>query len=254
MLATTIPLTTCAALILAEIVRLVDMNLIFLPGLGADSRLFKFQTAAFPGSVAVDWIDPLPGETLKNYAVRFADSLGPFTPPPIVCGLSLGGMIAPYVAKRLGASKCLLLCTVRNPKEFPRRYYPAWLLGRFCPPLSWIVQFLLRLFARFLLLFQAFWRHRIDPEVVRQFAQTPTTRLVRLTRMMLDWAYLSKGLIAPELETLQVHGTRDPLLPIRSTTPDIRIERGGHLLVLTHPAEINAILRDLLQKSEPHSP
>ncbi len=220
------------------------MNLIFLPGLGADSRLFKFQTAAFPNSVAVDWIDPLPGETLENYAVRLADSLGPFATPPIVCGLSLGGMIAPYVAQRLGASKCLLLCTVRNPQEFPRRYYPAWLLGRICLPLSWVVQFLIQLFARFLLLFQVFWRHRIDPEVVRQFAQTPTTRLVRLTRMMLDWAYRSDGLIVPDLETLQVHGARDLLLPIRTTSPDIRIKDGGHLLVLTHAEKINAIIRD----------
>ena len=226
----------------------MEPQLIFLPGLGADHRLFKYQTAAFPNSIAVDWIEPKPRETLEEYAGRLADSLGPFSTPPIVCGLSLGGMVAPYLAKRLGSPALVLLCTIRKPDEFPRRYYPAWILCRYCFPLFWACQFCIQLLARFILLFRRFWRHRIDPEILQQFTETPTSRLTRLTAMMLRWAY--RPGCSPDFagKTLQVHGSRDPLLPIRLTQPDIRIERGGHLLVLSHPTEINAMIQDCVAK------
>ncbi len=112
-------------------------TLVFLPGLGADHRLFQFQTAAFPNSLAVDWIDVLPKETLEEYAVRLAASIrGELDQRPpssiVVCGLSLGGMIAPYVAEHLDAKGCILLCSIRRPEEFPRRYYADWWLMRSC--------------------------------------------------------------------------------------------------------------------------
>jgi hypothetical protein len=49
--------------------------LVFLPGVGADHRLFKYQMAAFRNSYAVDWIDPLPHESLEQYAVRLAETI-----------------------------------------------------------------------------------------------------------------------------------------------------------------------------------
>lgn len=234
------------------------LTLIFLPGLGADHQLFKHQTAAFSdgavNSVAVDWIEPKADETLEEYAERFASSLPKFGGPIIVCGLSLGGMVAPYFAQRIGAVGCIRLCTVRNYTEFPPRYYPAWLLMCACPPLAWVVLLAAQLGARFLLLFSFLWRRWFDPDTLRAFSGMKTTMLVRLTRMMLDWAYRHRNFdeIAPvdTFPTIHVHGTRDLLLPIRRTKPDIRIPRGGHLLTLTHPEEINSIIRDFINGAE----
>jgi hypothetical protein len=45
---------------------------IFIPGIGADHRLFKYQTEAFPNSFVAEWIDPLSSESSEQYAVRFA--------------------------------------------------------------------------------------------------------------------------------------------------------------------------------------
>ena len=230
-------------------------TLIFLPGLGADHRLFKHQTAAFSNdtanSVAVDWIEPTAAETLEGYAERLADSLPKYDNPVIVCGLSLGGMVAPYVARRIGASACIRLCTVRNYTEFPPRYYPAWLLMRAGGlPLSWIVLFAAQVGARFLLFFSFSWRRRFDPDTLRAFTETKTMTLVRLTRMMLNWAYRRRSSEEPVpadvFPAFQVHGAWDFLLPIRRTKPDVRIRGGGHLLSLTHPEEINRIIREFV--------
>jgi len=57
-------------------------TLVFLPGIGADHRMYKFQTEAFPNSYAVDWIDPLLShlEKLENVNLeRVADKLERFS-------------------------------------------------------------------------------------------------------------------------------------------------------------------------------
>ncbi len=200
---------------------------VFLPGLGADHRLFENQTAVFPNSCAIDWIDPLPKETLEEYAVRLAAlirvELDQRPPSPvIVCGLSLGGMIAPYVARELNASGCILLCTIRKPEEFPRRYYLDWLLMRCCPSLRWFRLSVFQAGARFLLLCPCLLQCFLTSGVLRQFAEFPTHRLAGLSRMMFDWAYRHRSpeeITPPDkkLPTLHIHGTRDPLLPIRLT-------------------------------------
>ena len=231
-------------------------TLVFLPGLGADHRLFKHQTAAFPNSYAADWIDPLPGERLEQYAVRFAVEIRTEldkrpSAPVAVCGLSLGGMTAPYIARELGASACILFCTVREPKQFPRQYYLDWQLIRLCPPLRLIRLFFLRPFARFLLLFPRLLQRFVDPKVVLAMVETPLGRFAGLSRMMFDWAYRRRppdenGTKIFDGPTLHIHGTKDRLLPIRRTNPDVRIEGGGHLLVLTHPEKINELIESFV--------
>ena len=225
-------------------------TLVFLPGIGANHRLFKHQTAAFPNSYAADWIDPLPTETLEQYSVRLAEVVRtelakrPLM-PVVVCGVSLGGMIAPYVAQHLNAVGCVLLGSIRGPKEFPRWCYLDWWFMRHCFLLREVRIFLLQLGARLLLLVPGLRRRFVEFEVGQQMTEIPTRRFAGLSRMMFDWAYRLRE--EPEEvvfsgQTLQVHGTRDPLLSMRRTTPDIRILGGGHTLTLTHPNEVNDII------------
>ena len=224
--------------------------LVFLPGIGANHRLFKHQTVAFPNSYAADWIEPLSAEPLEQYAVRLAEmirtELVQRPPAPvIVCGVSLGGMIAPYVARQLDAVGCILLGSIRGPKEFPRWCYLDWWLMRYCFPLRVVRTLMLQLGAKLLLLVPGLRRRFVEFEVGQQMTEIPTRRFAGLARMMFDWAYRRREEAGEPIfsgRTLQVHGTRDPLLSMKRTTPDIRIPGGGHTLTLTHPKEINEII------------
>jgi len=239
-------------------------TLVFLPGIGLDHRLFKHQTAAFPNSYAADWIEPLPNETLEHYAVRFAGVIRAEldkrpTASLVVCGLSLGGMIAPYVARELGASGCILLASIRKPEEFPRRYYVDWLLLHRCPPLRPARLFVARLFLRFFLCFPWLVRCFIEPKIIRSFVEIPLFRLAGLARMMFDWAYRRRLPEENEVTifdqpTLQIHGTNDWLLPIRLTNPDIRIKGAGHSPVLSHPEEVNEMIERFLEEITERQP
>lgn len=229
---------------------------VFLPGLGADHRLFKYQTAAFPNSYAADWIDPLPGESLEQYAVRFAETIRlelnqrP-SAPVIVCGLSLGGMIAPYVAHELGAVGYVLLCSICRPQEFPRRYYLDWYFLRHFPPLRLVRVFMIQHIAKMLLLSGLLrWFLPLEEvKVLHQMTKMPAHRFAGLARMMFDWAYRRRDGIEPSPFSgpmLHIHGTRDPLLPIRLTNPDICIKGGGHTLSTTHAEQINTLLEQFV--------
>ncbi|MDR0328684.1 MAG: alpha/beta hydrolase [Planctomycetaceae bacterium] len=235
----------------------VTPTLVFLPGLGADHRLFKYQTATFPNSYAADWIMPLPRESLEQYAVRFAEAirveLDKRPPAPVVvCGLSLGGMIAPYVAQHLQAVGCILLCSIRCPQEFPRRYYLDWQLMRCCQPLRVIRVRMLRLGIKCFLSFPVLLRLFVVPEefeIIRQMTEMPPPLFAGLARMMFDWAYRRReetDMPVFEVPVLQIHGTRDPLLPIRRTHPDIRISGGGHSLPVTHTEQINEMIAQFI--------
>ena len=228
----------------------LEPTLVFLPGIGANHRLFKNQTAVFPNSYAADWIDPLPAETLEDYSIRLAEAIRTElatrpSAPVVVCGVSLGGMVAPYVARHLDAVGCVLLGSIRGPKEFPKWCYLDWWFIRHCFPIRVVRMFLLQLGAKLLLLVPGLKRRFVEFEVGQQMTEMPTLRFAGLSRMMFDWAYRRRE--EPEETifsgpTLQVHGTRDPLLPIRWTNPDIRITGGAHTLTLTHPKEINEII------------
>ena len=233
-------------------------TLVFLPGIGADHRLFKYQTAAFPNSYAADWIDPLPHESLEQYAVRFAEAIRQelTSRPPasvVVCGLSLGGMVAPYIARELGASGYILLCSIRSPQEFPRWYYFDWLVLNLCPPLRLVRLVLARLGARLLLCFPWLLQCFVHPKIVQAFVEMPLFRLAGLARMMFDWAYRSRqqeetGTNIFDKPILHIHGTNDWLLPIRLTNPDVRIEGGGHLLALTHAEQVNDMIEQVVNR------
>ena len=95
------------------------MQFIFVPGLGADSRIFEKVLPSLPDSAAIDWIEPLPVERLEEYAKRLVQTVTPSS-RCIVVGFSFGGTLAPYIAKEIQAERCILLSSVKSGKKLPR--------------------------------------------------------------------------------------------------------------------------------------
>jgi pimeloyl-ACP methyl ester carboxylesterase len=112
--------------------------------------------------------------------------------------------------------------------------------------------FFIQRIARVLLFFPGLLRWFIPLEeikVLRQMTKMPSWRFAGLARMMFDWAYRRRDETDESPfsgPTLHIHGTRDPLLPIRLTNPDIRIEGGGHTLAITHAEQINGMLEQFI--------
>jgi hypothetical protein len=223
-------------------------KLILLPGLAADFRIFKHQLTTFSESIVVDWIDPKLHETLEEYAFRLTRSMAQVH-GQVICGISFGGILAPYVAKHLHSSSCILFSTIRSPKEFPKWFFPIWILDKKLPFLLWIAILFAKVMAKFLLCFSFFWKRIVDPDLIRQIADSHTINTTRFFRMLLVWAYASKDKNTQEefpFPIVHVHGSHDFVLPYFLTKPDVLIRYGGHVLVMSHPLQSNEIIKKML--------
>jgi pimeloyl-ACP methyl ester carboxylesterase len=209
------------------------LPLILLPGMAAGERLFAPQRLAFPHLLVPEWIEPLAQESLRSYAGRLALRIDPGR-PCVVGGASVGGIVALEMAVHLQARACVLISSVRSPRELPRWYRllrpaaaalgPAG-MGR----LAGLVA------------------GASAPSAPADAAQ----RLRRLSKpeaAFLRWASWAVLNWQPSREVRQVrvhqiHGSMDRTFPIRYTRPDVVVVGGGHLLPLTHPAAVNELLR-----------
>lgn len=212
-----------------------------LTGMNRDTRIFSRILPALPSARVVAWIAPHPRETLLAYARRLAATL-PHDEPAVVCGVSFGGLVARELAWQLRAHCCIQISSVCAPGEMPPwfRILRPWGCGE-----------------PFLKLLGATAQQSPRPLRGRM-----TMRLERLAGPDGDWFRWAAGAVlrwrpGPELAAIplvRVHGDRDTVFPIRYLRPDIIIPRGGHVLPLSHSAEILDILMRYAHRQPPGCP
>lgn len=93
------------------------MKIYFLSGLGADESVFKALHLPGVERVYLNWIEPLPKESMEAYAQRMANRIA--EPNPIIIGLSFGGMMAMEIAKLITVKQLILVSSAKTAKELP---------------------------------------------------------------------------------------------------------------------------------------
>ena len=93
-------------------------RLVFIPGLGADSRLFYSQQSVFKDSISPPWLTPQKNEMLPQYARRWAKQLK-LKNGCVLVGVSFGGMVALEMARWVKPKAVLLVGSCRTPKSVP---------------------------------------------------------------------------------------------------------------------------------------
>jgi pimeloyl-ACP methyl ester carboxylesterase len=193
---------------------MAELPLILLPGMAATRECFAPQFEDFPELVVPDWIEPLPNESLAEYAKRFAAVIDPGM-PCVIGGMSFGGIVATELCKHLDAKALVLIASLQSPDERPRR--ARWLcrlLGLLPSPLVWCGQ---RLAQLLLVIWSA--------------------------RALANWQASDPPIPCP---VHRLHGERDPALPARCA-PNAEIVPGGrHVLTLSHPRCVRELIRDAL--------
>jgi pimeloyl-ACP methyl ester carboxylesterase len=204
--------------------------------MGADERLFEPQRRAFPQIIVPHWITPLPGESLAAYAQRFALHVDPGG-PCYVGGASFGGFVAIEVARHLDAQACFLIGSARGPAELPLRIRS---LRRLRPLLPVLPLGLAQVLAGLSLGASARAMSPTTGQVLRQLADADAAFLRWACGATLSW----EGSATSDVPIHQIHGARDRVLPARRTRADVIVPGAGHVLSLTHAAEVNRFLRE----------
>lgn len=220
-------------------------NIIFIPGLGADERLFEFIKAENCNAHFIRWMKPGPDESLLSYVGKIKSQVSSIAHPVLV-GVSLGGIVAMELREMMPVQKTILISSIKTRKEKPVYFdwinkihldeaVPAAFLKKSAP---WIRPLLngsgnedaFRIFKD--MLFDA------DASFISWGI-----------RMVLEWertTYEKENLV-------HIHGTGDLVFPIRNIVNcDYKIKDGAHDMILTRADEINEILaKEISMLSKP---
>jgi pimeloyl-ACP methyl ester carboxylesterase len=213
-----------------------DLPIILLPGIGTDARLFALQRLEFPQLVVPEWLPPLAGELLPDYAARLAAAINP-NRPCLVGGHSFGGMVALELARHLPAVGCVLISSVKSARELPH-----WM--RVLGPLAWLLP---RQTNMYLNAFGTLLRYTVAPLMPRRGRQLGE-QLRKVRSPLIPWALRVVAKWRPEpgscpCPVWQLHGDADFVFPLRFTHADRVVPGGGHLLPLSHPYVVNEFVR-----------
>lgn len=214
------------------------LNIYFISGLAADRSVFKhLQLTPFCSAIYLDWIEPEKAETLAAYALRLAEKIDTSKPFALV-GLSFGGMLATEIALRLKPVFLILISSIPRVQQLPHYFKLAAVLRLHkLVPIRFIQQ--AALLKRFFTIETA-----ADKTLLRAMIRKSDVYFIRWAmHAVLTW----KNTLVPE-NLIHIHGTRDEVLPVRFTKPTHIIPKGGHLMVMTRPEEINKILQEVLSK------
>ena len=216
------------------------MKAYFISGLGADKKAFyKLKLPACYEPVYLDWIPPLPAESMKDYASRLSSAIN-VTEKFILVGLSFGGMIATEIAKTKKPQKIILISSVAVSDELPWYFKLAGRLGlqKIVPATFYKKATLLNHFMGA--------GSREDKVMVMSFVQQTDPGFIRWSvDSILQWQQHERS-----DNIVHIHGSNDRLLPLRFTHADHIIHEGRHLMVLNKAEEINRVLSDVLSNPD----
>jgi pimeloyl-ACP methyl ester carboxylesterase len=216
---------------------LSHMKIYLIPGLAADKRVFRhIHVPDGYEQVYLEWIKPLPGENLKEYAYRMAEQIST-DEPFVLAGLSFGGMLAVEIAKRFHPDKTIIIASIPHHSHLPNYYRKAWQLGMhkiITPAVIRNGVLVKRLLAS---------ESNEDKEVIKRMAMEMDVDFVKWAmQAIVEWE--SDEELA---DIIHIHGTSDRILPFSYTKPSYSIPRGGHLMIFDRAGEINSILELILK-------
>lgn len=212
-------------------------DIYFVSGLGADARVFRLLEIEGYQPVHLSWVEPEKGESLSDYARRFAGQIQ--SDKPIVVGLSFGGLVAVEIAKQVEVEKVILLSSAKSYQEIPL-YFRFF---RWCP-LHRIFPFKTLLWAGYWLLYWFFSLETVDER------QLLKAILIDTDAHFLKWALhqvvIWKNEEIPE-QLYHVHGGRDRVFPLRWVEADFVVDDAGHFMVLNRALAVSTLIEKIME-------
>jgi len=213
------------------------MNIYFLSGLGADESVFIGLDLPGVERIYLDWIAPLPAETIEAYALRMAKRIT--DPNPIIIGLSFGGMMAMEIAKHIRVQQLILISSAKTCNELP----PYFRVCRYLPlhkvlPLQSVAK------SDRLMGFFFGVRSHAQKERLKKIIRNTTSGFNQWAiHALVNWK--NEIINTP---VYHIHGNADKLLPISFVRADVVIEGGNHFMIMQKAKEISEHIQQLLLK------
>jgi len=214
------------------------VRIVFIPGLGYDSQIFKNLDLSGLELENLNWIEPLPKEKFHDYALRLFSKTKKYSEKTILIGHSLGGAVSQEIASVHQIEKIILISSIKSRKELPFSL-------KLVKPLRVYKLFTKEISLRTI----RFWgaTHGFENDEEKNLFKNMVSQH---SNAYLQWALRSlSSWRAPNISTeiIHIHGTKDKTLPFKLIKkPDYIIRNGSHICVLKKAEEITRIIKKFI--------
>lgn len=207
----------------------------FISGLGADERAFQLLELKNINPIYLQWQNPLPNESIEEYALRFSKNITTYN--PIIIGLSFGGMMSIEIAKHISIQKIILISSAKTTNEIP----PYFKFVKFFPfykiiSLSWLSS------STFLMNYIFGNRTTQQKEILKELIKNSNSPFNKWAiEKVIHW----KNNFIPT-NVIHIHGTADNLLPYKYVKANFTIKNGTHFMIANQAKEISTLLEKII--------
>lgn len=207
-----------------------------ISGLGADERAFsKLNIEAYQLKV-IQWLQPLPKETIEEYATRMRAEINEEN--PVLMGLSFGGMLCIEISKQIPVQKIIIISSVKSYQELP-----LWMkavghlkLNKIAPIRS---------------------NHKLSLSLQNHFLGITTKEekeIVAVSRKKHNTSYVQWAVDKvvnwknnwQHPAIFHIHGDKDRMFPVKRIKPTYTIKNGGHFMIMNRAAEVSVFINQSL--------
>ncbi len=207
-----------------------------ISGLGATAKAFsKLHLPGYELKV-IEWLLPLPKETIEAYAARMKQLIPEEN--PILMGLSFGGVMCIEIAMQIPVKKIILISSVKSRAALPRwmKAVAALKLNRIFP-----VQGNYKLT-------QPIQNYFLGVTTAEEKQMTKASRK-QVSTFYVRWAVdkiinWQNNWQHPAL--VHIHGSSDKIFPCKKAQPHFIVKNGGHLMIMNKAAEVSLLIQQAL--------
>jgi pimeloyl-ACP methyl ester carboxylesterase len=208
-----------------------------ISGMGADERIFSKLELPGYKLMPLKWAQIGSNENMSSYAGKLAEQIP--GEKPLILGLSFGGMLAVEIGKLRVTKKIVLVSSAKTTSELPRIGRTSY-AGRLIDLIP-------------ATLFTASDKYSFNLAGGRtadelnllssMMRNTPPGFIKQALKIVTGW----NNSVYPD-NLLQIHGTKDWIIPPSNVHPDHWIQGGSHIMIYNRAAEISRIIKDCLNR------
>jgi len=211
-------------------------NIYLITGLGADRRLFKkIKISGFKINY-IEWTTPNKDDSFSSYLERYVPQIKQGS---ILIGVSLGGMAAIELSKKVEVDKVILISSVKSRGEMPLylRFIGRFKIYKMAPIVS------LKRFGTLGMYVNGVSSKEARDALLEMIDDVDNVFYIWAAGQAANWSNLE---LIPNLT--QIHGSNDKIFPIKNIDPDFIINDGTHFMVYEKGEEISEIIKEQIEE------
>jgi len=213
------------------------IHVYLMPGMAANPSIFEHIKLPENQFVIhwLEWIIPNHNESLSSYAKRMCENI--HHENPVLLGVSFGGILVQEMSKHIKLRKLIVVSSVRNKHELPKRMK----LARLTKAYKLVPSTLLG---------------NVDLLAKYAFGETITKRIELYRKYLsvndkryLNWAIEQVVCWDQEqsiAEVIHIHGEKDAVFPHRHVGDCITVKGGTHVMIINKYKWFNENLPNLI--------